>query len=358
MVIGIIGLGLIGGSIAKALKEKTDIKIVAMNRSEKSLIDAYNDGVIDEYSLTDMSIFNECDIIIVCTTVDTIPTYVSKLKPFIKNDCIITDVGSTKKKICDTLSNVKDICFIGGHPMAGSEQTGYKSAKAHLFENAFYIFTPINDVPQSKINQMTDIAKILGATPVVISPEIHDYTVAAISHVPHIIASSLVNTVKNLADDNGYMHSFAAGGFRDITRIASSSPDVWNSICQDNREPILKVLDTYIETIKELKKSLERKEDIYSFFESARDYRNTFESRNENTVCKFYEIAVDVVDQPGAIATIATLLSVNSVNIKNIGIRNTRDYNDGALYIAFENESHKNRAIDILKSMNYKVFNK
>ena len=242
--------------------------------------------------------------------------------------------------------------------MAGSEQTGYKSAKAHLFENAFYIFTPINDVPQSKINQMTDIARILGATPVVISPEIHDYTVAAISHVPHIIASSLVNTVKELADDNGYMHSFAAGGFRDITRIASSSPDVWNSICQDNREPILKVLDTYIETIKELKKSLERKEDIYSFFESARDYRNTFESRNENTVCKFYEIAVDVVDQPGAIATIATLLSVNSVNIKNIGIRNTRDYNDGALYIAFENESHKNRAIDILKSMNYKVFNK
>lgn len=80
--------------------------------------------------------------------------------------------------------------------MAGSEQTGYKSAKAHLFENAFYIFTPINDVPQSKINQMTGIAKILGATPVVISPEIHDYTVAAISHVPHIIASSLVNTVK------------------------------------------------------------------------------------------------------------------------------------------------------------------
>ena len=106
-----------------------------------------------------------------------------------------------------------------------------------------------------------------------------------------------------------------------------------------------------------IKTSLENKEDIYSFFENARDYRNSFENRNENTVCKFYEIAVDVVDQPGAIATIATLLSVNSVNIKNIGIRNTRDYNDGALYIAFENEAHKNKAIDILKSMNYKVFN-
>ena len=159
MVIGIIGLGLIGGSIAKALKEKTNIEIVAMNRSEKSLIDAYNDGVIDKYSLTDMSIFKECDIIIVCTTVDTIPTYVSKLKPYIKKDCIITDVGSTKKKICDTLSNIKDICFIGGHPMAGSEQTGYKSAKAHLFENAFYILTPINNVPQSKIDKMINIAR-------------------------------------------------------------------------------------------------------------------------------------------------------------------------------------------------------
>ena len=224
--------------------------------------------------------------------------------------------------------------------MAGSEQTGYKSAKAHLFENAFYILTPINNVPQSKIDKMINIAKTLGATPVVISPEVHDYTVAAISHVPHIIASSLVNTVKELADSDGYMHSFAAGGFRDITRIASSSPDVWNSICQDNREPILKVLDTYINTVRELKTSLENKEDIYSFFENARDYRNSFENRN------------------GARATIATLLSVNSVNIKNIGIRNTRDYNDGALYIAFENEAHKNKAIDILKSMNYKVFNK
>lgn len=358
MVVGIIGLGLIGGSIAKALKEKTDVQIVAMNRSEQSLLDAYHDKVIDEYSISDMSIFKECDIVFICTTVDNIPEYVNKIKPFIKKDCIITDVGSTKKKICDNLSTIDDICFIGGHPMAGSEQTGYKSAKSYLFENAFYILTPTKNTTDEQINKMTEIAKILGATPVVISPEVHDYTVAAISHVPHIIASSLVNTVKNLADDDGYMHSFAAGGFKDITRIASSSPDVWNSICQDNRQPILKVLDTYIETINKIRNSLQNKDNIYSFFEEARDYRNTFENRNENTVCKYYEIAVDVVDQPGSIATIATLLSVNGVNIKNIGIKNTRDYTDGVLYIAFENESHKNKALKILESMNYKVFNR
>lgn len=358
MIIGIIGLGLIGGSVAKALKEKTDIKIVAMNRSEGSLLSAFNDKVIDEYSLDDMSIFKDCDVVFVCTTVDTIPEYIDKIKPYIKRDCILTDVGSTKKVICDKLAGVEGISFIGGHPMAGSEQTGYKSAKAHLFENAFYIFTPLKGISQKQIDTMTKLAEIMGATPVVITPEKHDYTVAAISHVPHIVASSLVTTVQKLADKEGYMHSFAAGGFRDITRIASSSPDVWNSICKDNKGPILKVLDTYIKQIENIRDELEENNDIYSFFENARDYRNTFEKRNENTICKVYEIAVDVVDKPGAIATIATLLSVNGVNIKNIGILNTRDYNDGALYIAFENEAHKDKAITILESMNYKTFNK
>ncbi len=356
--IGIIGLGLIGGSIVKALKEKINVKIIAANRSEKSLIDAKADGVIDEYTLDDLSIFKDCDIIFICTPVDKIPEYVSKLIPHIKPDCIITDVGSTKSSIYKKMQQFSSICFIGGHPMAGSEQTGYKSAKAHLLENAFYILTPSPNVSQAQIDEMYNIVKLTGAMPIVLDPEIHDYTAAAISHVPHLIAALLVNTVKCLDDENKYMHTLAAGGFKDITRIASSSPEVWDSICQDNREMILKVLDVFKSSIDDIYSSLKDGKSLYSFFGEARDYRNTFTNKKATVLGSIYKINVDMKDRPGEIGTISTILSKNEINIKNISILNSREYSDGALEILFDGQSDKNKAIKILEEMNYTVFNK
>lgn len=357
--IGIIGLGLIGGSLAKCFRNKIkDVKITAMNRSEQSLLDAKSDSIIDEYSLNDMSIFRNCDIVFVCTSVDKIPEYVEKLLPYIKKDCIITDVGSTKKNIYNEMLKFKDINFIGGHPMAGSEQTGYKSAKAHLFENAFYILTPNNIITKTMLDNMLALVRLTGAVPLVLDPDCHDYTVAAISHVPHIIASALVNTVKELDDENCYMHSLAAGGFKDITRIASSSPEVWGSICSDNKEKILKVISKFKENIEKIELEIKEDDNLYDFFDEAREYRNTFANRAPLTICTQYEIYIDVADQPGAIATVATLLSVHNINIKNIGIINNREYSDGALQIVFSEPSHKEKSIEILKSMNYTVLNK
>lgn len=357
--IGIIGLGLIGGSLAKCFKNKIkDVNIVAMNRSEHSLIDAKSDNVIDYYSLNDMSIFKDCDIVFICTSVDKIPVYVEKLLPFIKKECIITDVGSTKKNIYNEMLKFKNINFIGGHPMAGSEQTGYKSAKGHLFENAFYILTPNDNVSKAMIDEMIVLVRLTGAVPLVLDPDCHDYTVAAISHVPHIIASALVNTVRELDDDNCYMHSLAAGGFKDITRIASSSPEVWSSICNDNKEKILEVISRFKENIEEIELQIKADNCLYDFFDEAREYRNTFANRVPITICTQYEIYIDVADKPGAIATVATLLSVNNINIKNIGIINNREYSDGALQIVFSEPSHKEKSIEILESMNYTVLNK
>ncbi|MDO4300570.1 MAG: prephenate dehydrogenase [Clostridia bacterium] len=357
--IGIIGLGLIGGSLAKCFRDKIDgVKIAAMNRSEQSLIDAKADGVIDNYSLTDMSIFKDCDIVFVCTSVDKIPEYVERLLSYIKKDCIITDVGSTKKIIYDQMLKFDNINFIGGHPMAGSEKTGYKSAKAHLFENAFYLLTPNKWVSEKMVDEMISLVKLIGATPLVLDPDCHDYTVAAISHVPHIIASALVNTVKELDDENHYMYSLAAGGFKDITRIASSSPEVWSSICRDNRDKILKVLCKFKENINNIEKELTKEDNLYDFFDKAREYRNTFANRNPITTCTQYEIYVDITDQPGAISIISTLLSVHNINIKNIGIINNREYSDGVLQIVFSEPAHKENAIEILEARNYTVLNK
>ncbi len=356
--IGIIGLGLIGGSIAKALKEKTDVNIVATNRSEKSLIDAYNDNVIDKYSQGDLSIFSECDIVFICTSVDKIPDYMTKLAPYIKEDCIITDVGSTKKNIYNKMLEFKDINFIGGHPMAGSEKTGYKSAKAHLLENAYYILVPTPKVSQEKVDKMKKLVETIGAIPMVFDPDIHDYTVAAVSHVPHIIASAIVNTVKELDDEDCNMHRLAAGGFKDITRIASSNPEVWDSICKDNTDKILQVLKVFRKNIESIEELLENRESIYSFFNSAKEYRNTFINKKISMQGSVYSLNVDMKDRCGEIGTIATILSSQNINIKNISILNSRDYSEGALNIQFGTQTDKDKAIAILEFMNYTVFNK
>lgn len=358
--IGIIGLGLIGGSIAKAIKATNDVNIVAFNRSEQSLIDAKNDGIISDYSTSDMSIFKACDIIFLCTPVDKIISYVERLKPYIKKDCIITDAGSTKNQICEKMKAFKDIAFIGGHPMAGSEKTGYKAANEHLYENAFYVLTPSETITQAQTDEVVGLVKKMGAIPVVISPKHHDYVVSAISHVPHIIAAALVNMVKKLDDDKEYMHTLAAGGFKDITRIASSSPEMWSGICFENKTEILNVISEFKNTLTNFEEELKKDENdsIYNFFEASRDYRNSFAEKKVSVIAKYYELYVDIIDRPGSIATIATLLSVNNINIKNIGIINNREFSGGVLQIIFESEEEKNKSISLLEEMNYTLYNK
>jgi prephenate dehydrogenase len=358
--IGIIGLGLIGGSVAKALKRYDGYSIKAFNRSQASLEAAVSDGVIDEGSTEDLSILSDCDIIFVCTPVKLIPSYVERLLPIIKRDCIITDVGSTKSNIYNEMLKFGDkINYIGGHPMAGSEQTSYKAAKPFLLENAYYVLTPSPTVSEDKISELNELVLLTGAVPIVIKPDKHDYTVAAISHVPHVIAASLVNTVKALDDENRLMHALAAGGFKDITRIASSSPEVWSSICLDNKQSILSVIDSFKAELDRFAQAIKNEDcELSDLFQSARDYRNSFNEKKATSYTTSYELWVDVAERPGIIAQVATALSLNDINIKSIGVINNREYADGILQIVLESKDAKDKCRNLLKEMNYTVYNK
>lgn len=353
--IGIIGLGLIGGSLAKAIKSKNiSNQVVAFNRNPAPLIQAYDDETITEYTSEINEIFKNCDIIFICTPVDKITTYIEKLMPYIDKDCILTDVGSTKLSIYEEMQRY-DVNFIGGHPMAGSEKTGYGASKDYLFENAFYVLTPMPNVPLDKYSLLEDFVKEIGSIPVKMNPVIHDHVVATISHVPHVIASALVNCVKDLDNDN-YMFTLAAGGFKDITRIASSSPDIWNSICLENKYEITKVLNLFKLNIEQFLKQLENPtNEIHDFFEKAKNYRDSF-SNNKSGYFKVYEIKVDVIDKPGIIATVATILSVNLINIKNIGIINNREFENGVMTISFENDEELKKSVELLESMNFVLY--
>ncbi len=358
--IGIIGLGLIGGSIAKALKRHDGFSIKAYNRSCPSLEAALAEGVIDQGSTDDLSILADSDIIFVCTPVHLIASYVEKLIPIIDSSCIITDVGSTKHNIYSEMLKFGDkINYIGGHPMAGSEQTSYKAAKAFLLENAYYVLTPSPTVSADKVDAFRSIVELTGAIPIVVDPSEHDYAVAAISHVPHIIAASLVNTVKKLDGKDKLMHALAAGGFKDITRIASSSPEVWSSICYDNKESILKILESFKVSLDKFSDAIKNNDPVLSeYFTAAKDYRNSFSGKKASSYAVSFDLLVDAADEPGVIAKLATLLSSHNINIKYIGILNSREYSDGILQISFENNEVKERCHKLLTEMNYTVYDK
>ena len=363
--IGFIGLGLIGGSIAKGIKRsRPDIKIMAYMRSRSRLEQAEKDGVVDVILDGIDGNLRECDLIFLCTPVEYNANYLSSIRPYLKPGALITDVGSTKCGIHEEIirQGLED-CFVGGHPMAGSEKTGYENSTDHLLENAYYIVTPPEGIAPSpglkagaNARRIIAVAQTIGAIPLVLNYREHDKVVAAISHLPHLIASSLVCLVKD-NDSSGVMKQVAAGGFKDITRIASSSPEMWQQICMTNTGPIADILRQYIDSLSEILKELENADSpaIYSLFDVSRSYRNSITDRARGPIEPAYEFSVDVVDEIGAISTISVILAAKGISIKNIGINNNREQGEGALKIAFYDKASMDAAWERLSYYKYEL---
>ncbi len=284
MNIGFIGFGLIGGSIAKKLKKiHPDYTITVTSRSKAPLYQAQSDGVVDIVADNVDAAFGECDYIFLCTPVVTITQYLSQLRLIIKDSCIITDVGSVKSCIHDAVHEARlDANFIGGHPMAGSQYSGYSHSTDSLLRGAVYVVTPTALSPKEKVTEMCDMIKELEAVPVIMDCKEHDYAVAGISHVPHLASAALAIMVHDNDDKDSHMHMLAAGGFKDTTRIAASSPEMWEQICISNREAISTLLDKYIDVLESVKSHIKNDTDdecsryIKDMFAAAGGYRNTF----------------------------------------------------------------------------------
>ena len=360
MKIGFIGLGLIGGSIARAIRYfYPDADMIAFSRTRATLEQAVTDGVIDRIQETVDEAFANCKYIFLCAPVSNNAEYLEQLKPLIRPSCIITDVGSTK---CDIHAKVTELDleanFIGGHPMAGSEKTGYANSKRILIENAYYIITPTSKVSEEEVVRYRDFVASLKALPLVLDYRTHDYVTAGISHLPHIIASSLVNLVKDSDTEDGIMKMVAAGGFKDITRIASSSPEMWEQVCMTNRENISSILDDYITSLTRIKQQLDEAQSgaIYHLFETSRDYRNSLPTKGNGPIQRIYEIYCDMVDEAGGIATLATILASNQINLKNIGIVHSREFIEAVLRIEFYDEYAMKHAAEILRRYRYVIY--
>lgn len=358
--ISFIGLGLIGGSIAKTLKRVApQIRLYAVCRRLSAITQAYQAGTIENDTMLSLHDISDSDYIFLCTPVKQNISYLMQLKDCIAPHTIITDAGSVKGEIHRAAIRAGlEEHFIGGHPMAGSEKTGFDAATPYLLENAYYVITPSARTDQTQTDRLRTLVSMLGAIPLVLDYDLHDFATAAISHLPHMLAYSLVNLVKETDNAEQTMKTIAAGGFRDMTRIAASSPVMWQEICLSNKEQVLRLMDLYTSQLAKLRSFIhaESKEDLAAYFTDAKDYRDSLTIRQSGPIQPVYELYCDLIDEVGGIATLATLLASNGISIKNIGIVHNREFEEGVLHIELYDQTARDQAAILLKKYHYTVY--
>ncbi|MFN2925819.1 prephenate dehydrogenase/arogenate dehydrogenase family protein [Lachnospiraceae bacterium YH-ros2228] len=357
--IGFIGLGLIGGSIAKAIRlEYPKIKLIGHASRRSTLEKAEAEGVILNKDFLPLEEFATCDVLFLCSPVRVNCDYLDQLKPLLSKKTLITDVGSVKGDIHEKIRELGlSAQFIGGHPMAGSEAIGFENSSRLLLQNAFYILTHDPEMNAEELNLFSEFVHSLGAIPIQLTPDRHDFATASISHLPHIISASLVDLVRKEDTKDSILKTIAAGGFRDITRISSSSPVMWQNICLANRDEILKLLDLYEDSLDEFRKAILAgdSESLIRLFSNAKEYRDSLAITDRGILPVANEIYLFIEDKVGGIAAVSKLLADHDINIQNIGIIHNREFEDGVLRIETYRSDDRDRAVQLLKEAGYQI---
>ncbi|MBN1477936.1 prephenate dehydrogenase/arogenate dehydrogenase family protein [Candidatus Sumerlaeota bacterium] len=278
----IIGVGLLGASLGMAIRRHNLARrITGCGRNRQRLLDARSQGAIDAVS-TDLSeAVSSSDLIILCTPVqhiiENLPTVMRAAEP----GALVTDVGSTKGAILRVAASIEErgVTFIGSHPMAGSDRTGHEHGTPDLYEGATTFITVEETTPKDKVAEVSQLWRSVGARAVLIHPERHDRLVAAISHLPHLLAVATVRMVSEVHDDENFLRWVIGGGFRDTTRIAKGSSEMWRDICATNPQAIVEAIDALLEKMQEIRHEIASTDmrELTAMLEEARRYREGLE---------------------------------------------------------------------------------
>ena len=352
----IIGMGMIGGSLALALRKSGYRgKIIGCDLSKEILVEAKAMQAIDMGYVNPKEAVKNVDLIVMAIPVGYYEKTFEEIADYLPKDVVITDVGSVKAYVAELVDRnlPKDIQFLGGHPMAGSEKGGIKAATPFLFENAYYFLTPNHRTKSDTIHKLEGLIKGLGAYPVLIEAHEHDKIAAQISHIPHLTAVLLTN----LLNKRNSIHCipFVGGGFRDSTRIASGDPIMWKDIFLLNKEEVLRGITTLEEMLQDFKRELQegKTEAVLEALKKAKEIRDSIPHGGRDYIHPIYELIIDVQDRPGVLGELTQMLGSNHVNIKEIEILHARQGEMGAVRVGFASKEEEEKAFLLLKNGNF-----
>lgn len=346
----IVGVGLIGGSLGLALcGRRLAREVVGVDPNEENLRLALQAGAI--HRAAGLEAARGAEVVVVATPVGTIPGVLEELRPHLAPGTVVTDTGSVKGPVVQAASRAlpPEVGFVGGHPMAGSEHAGMAGADRYLFENAYYIITPTPETPDWAVARVAGMAEGVGARVVTMDPRHHDWLMAAVSHLPHLVAAALMSTVGR-RPERDEMLALAAGGFRDTTRVAGSNPPLWEEIFRYNAPRLLEMLGLFRAEL-DLLEGYIRKGDgpaVRRYLEDAAAVRAALPVRTKGYLPCQYEVVITVPDRPGIIGEVGTHLGRAGINISDIEILRVREGEGGTIRLAFADTASQERAVEVL----------
>ena len=351
--IAVVGLGLIGGSIALAARQRLGAQVTGYDLSAAAMEAAIDRGAIDRAAHTAAAAVRDAEAAFVAIPVGGLPEAVSGVLDAAAEDCVVSDVGSTKRAV---VAAAGDPRFVGGHPLAGAESSGIEHARADLFEGATWYLTPRTTTSGVLYERLHRLLRGLGARPAAIDPELHDAILANVSHLPHVLANVLVQQAARVLSEGEERLPATGPSFRDATRVAGSSSAVWSDIYLSNADALGGALDRAIAALGEVREALRGQDRawITDWNErAAAARRRLLEAQLAGG--PLFELRVSVPNRPGVIAEIALELGRAGVNIVDMALYPAADMSEGVVALWLAGEVHAGRAQSLLASLGLPV---
>ncbi|MDZ7800896.1 MAG: prephenate dehydrogenase [Trueperaceae bacterium] len=347
----VAGVGLIGGSVALGARQRfLADRVIGLDRDPEVLEVARFHGVVDEARVDPGPWLADADLVVLATPARLLVPLARELAPYLAPNAIVTDVGSVKRPIVDALS---DLRFVGGHPMAGSDRAGVRNADAHLIENAVWVLTPTPSTDPGALERVRTFVTHLGARSLEVPPEQHDRLVATVSHLPYLSSLALTQ-VAHQDGERDLMMLLAAGGFRDLTRVASGSPVMSRDMVSSNAAAVRDALRRFRASLDRLEGMLDDPDALLAAAQEAKRARDAIPVVRRSLLPRRPEVVLAVPDVPGQLARITAACGEADVNIKEIEVLSIREAG-GAVRLAFEDEETAARAEQALRTAGYEA---
>jgi prephenate dehydrogenase len=354
--IAVIGVGLMGGSLGLAARERLGVESVwGYSRTRRTLSEALELGAITNAAGSVEEAAAAADIVFIATPVRTILDMARQALAASGPGCIITDMGSTKSRIMSSLTVEEQDRFIGGHPVCGSETAGVGNAREELFDRATYFLTMGESVDPSKYEMLHGFLAGIGARPTAIDPDSHDRIMALVSHLPHVLASSAMNQVGSVSLDGREALLSAGPSFRDLTRTAGSNPRVWTDIFMENRHWLADACKVHIESIEQIREALDEGDESFlsELIIQAADKRNHMLEAEHLAPSELFVVKVPVPDRPGVLSDVTVALGNAGINIDDLNFHRISVELGGVLSIVVSGSATSESAVETLKKKGY-----